>query len=171
MVIDESLNGILPVVEDFVNEELDDSDQNDLIEENDTEVHDEEGEESTETEGATSEEFDERLKRGKNTIPKIDLHEINEGDERYDNIGGDDVASVEEAEMKSSSDSINDNGGDLFSEFYASTCSGDSVYDIFKNEDEIITEYYNVWLNTNKRIRERRFIKIPYSGLPQDTNY
>ena len=99
------------------------------------------------------------------------MHEINEGDERYDNIGGDDVASVEEAEMKSSSDSINDNDGYLFSEFYASTCSGDSVYDIFKNEDEIITEYYNVWLNTNKRIRERRFNKIPYSGLPQDTNY
>ena len=46
------------------------------------------------------------------------------------NIGGENVASVEELEMGSSTDSVNYND-DLVSDFDASTCSGDNVYDIF----------------------------------------
>ena len=34
-------------------------------------------------------------------------------------------------------------------EFDASTCSGDSFYDIFDKEEEIITEVSIVWVNTN----------------------
>ena len=66
-----------------------------------------------------------------------------------DKIGDDDIASVEETEMSPSTVSVNGND-DLVSEFYASTCSGDNVYDIFENEDEIITENSIVWVNTNK---------------------
>ena len=54
--------------------------------------------------------------------------------------------------MRSSADSINDNNDDLVGGFDTSTCSGDSVYDIFDNEDDIITENYTVWFNTNKLI-------------------
>ena len=74
--------------------ELDYSNQNDLIEEKETGLHDEEGEESTETESATSKEVHGRLKREKFIIPSINSNEINEGDERHDNIGCDDVASI-----------------------------------------------------------------------------
>ena len=50
-----------------------------------------------------------------------------------DERGGKDVASVEEVEMRSrpTSEYVNDNG-DLVGEFYASTCSGDNFYDIFR---------------------------------------
>ena len=41
--------------------------------------------------------------------------------------------------MGSSTYSVNDNY-DLVSVFDASNCSGENVYDIFFNEDEIITE-------------------------------
>ena len=37
------------------------------------------------------------------------MHENCEGDKRNDNKGGDDVASVEAAEMRSSTDSVNEN--------------------------------------------------------------
>ena len=37
-------------------------------------------------------------------------------------------------------------------EFDASTCSGDSFYDIFDKEEKIITEALIVWVNTNKNI-------------------
>ena len=37
--------------------------------------------------------------------------------------------------MRSSTDSINENDDDLVGGFNASTCSGDSVYGIFENED------------------------------------
>ena len=50
--------------------------------------------------------------------------------------------------MRSSTDSVNDNDY-LVSGFDSSTCSGDNVYDIFENEDEIISEDSNVWVNTN----------------------
>ena len=40
--------------------------------------------------------------------------------------------------MRSSTDILNGNE-DLVSGFNASTCSGDNVYDIFDNEDKIIT--------------------------------
>ena len=54
--------------------------------------------------------------------------------------------------------------------FDASTCSGDSVYDIFDNADEINTKDYTVRVNNNKGIWEGRVIQIPYSDLPQDSN-
>ena len=41
--------------------------------------------------------------------------------------------------MESSTDSVNDNN-DLVSEFDASNCVGDNFYDIFENEESIITE-------------------------------
>ena len=97
------------------------------------------------------------------------MHEICEGDKINNNIGGDDVASVEELEMRSSKDSVNDND-DLVNLFDASTCLGDNVYDIFDNKDKIITEDLNVWVNTKRKIWEWRFIQITYSELPQDSN-
>ena len=66
------------MMEDCVNEESDDRNQNDFIEENETGVQHKEGEESTETESATSEEVCERLKTGKSTIPNININERNE---------------------------------------------------------------------------------------------
>ena len=77
------------------------------------------------------------------SLPK-NMHEIFEGDKRNDNIGGDDIALVEELEMISSTDSVNDND-DLFSGFDASTCLGDNIYDIFENEEKNITEDLNIW--------------------------
>ena len=100
----------------------------------------------------------------------INMHEIYEGDKIKDNIGGDDVSSAEESEMGSSTDYINDNDN-LVSGFDASTCSGDNVYDIFENDDEIINKDSIVWVYTNKRYWEWRIIKFPYSDLPQDSNY
>ena len=41
--------------------------------------------------------------------------------------------------MKSREYSVNYNDDDLVSGFDAFTCSGDSVYELFDNEDEIIT--------------------------------
>ena len=55
-------------------------------------------------------------------------------------------------------------------EFDASTCSGKNGYDIFENEDEIITNDSIVWVNTNRKIWEVRITKITYSDLPQDSN-
>ena len=46
--------------------------------------------------------------------------------------------------MRSSTDDVNDNKNDLVSGFDAFTFSGDSAYDIFDNEDKIITEDSNV---------------------------
>ena len=66
-------------------------------------------------------------------------------------MGDDDVVSVEEAEIRSSKDSVNGNKY-LVSGFDAPTCSGDNVHDIFDNEDKIITEDSIVWFNTNKTI-------------------
>ena len=51
------------------------------------------------------------------------------------------------------------NNDDLVSEFDASTYSGDSFYDIFDNEEEIITEGSVVWVKTNKNIWGGRVIK------------
>ena len=58
------------------------------------------------------------------------MHEICEGEKRNDDIDVDGVASVEEAEMRSSTDSVNINK-DLVVGFYASTCSDVNVYDLF----------------------------------------
>ena len=46
-------------------------------------------------------------------------------------VVSDDDASIEEVEMRSIEDYVDDNNENLFSEFDASTCSGDSVHDIF----------------------------------------
>ena len=73
--------------------------------------------------------------------------------------------------MMSITDSKNDNDDYLFSGFDAYNCSGDSVYDIFENEDYIITEDLNVWVNANKIIWEGRVIKITYSDLQKYSNY
>ena len=51
-------------------------------------------------------------------------------------------------------------------EFDASTCSGDSFYDIFDKEEEIISEGSIVWVNINKTIWEGGAIKIPFSDFP-----
>ena len=40
---------------------------------------------------------------------------------------------------RTSTNDVNDNN-DSISEFDVSTCPGDNFYDIFENEDEIITE-------------------------------
>ena len=85
-------------------------------------------------------------------------------------IGGDDVDSAEESETSQSKESVNVND-DSIREFDAPTCSGENVYDIFENQDEIITEDSIIWVNTNKTIWEGKVIKIPYSDLLQDYNY
>ena len=54
--------------------------------------------------------------------------------------------------MRSITDSVNENDDDLVSRFDASTCTGDNVYDMICNVEEMITEYYNVCVNTNKTI-------------------
>ena len=79
------------------------------------------------------------------------MHEICEGDKINDNIGDDDVYTVEETEMRSSTGSINGND-DVVSGFDASNFSGDNIYDILKNEGGIIAEDSIVWVNTNKTI-------------------
>ena len=86
------------------------------------------------------------------------MHEICVGDKRNDNIGGYYVSSLEEAEMRSSADSVNGDD-DLVSGFDATTCSVNNIYEIFDNKDGIIT----IW--------EGKAIKIPYSDLSQDSNY
>ena len=53
----------------------------------------------------------------------------------------------------------------------ASTCSGDNFYDIYENEEEIITKDSIVWVNTNITIWEGGVIKIPFSDFPEDFNY
>ena len=84
-------------------------------------------------------------------------------------IGDDYVALFEEAEIRSITGSVI--GYSLVSEFYASNVSGDNVYDIFGNEDGIITEDSIVWVIVNKKIWEGREIKVPYCDLPHDSNY
>ena len=68
--------------------------------------------------------------------------------------------------MRPYTGSVNGND-DSVSEFDASTCWGD----IFENDEKIITEDSIVWVDTNKRIKERSIIKINYIYLPQDSNY
>ena len=59
---------------------------------------------------------------------------------------------------------------DLY-EFDASTCSGDSFYDIFDKEEEIITEGSIFWVKTNKTIWQGRVITIPFSDFPEDAKH
>ena len=59
----------------------------------------------------------------------------------------------------------------MVSGFEKSPCPGDSVCDIFENEDAIITENYIVWVTTNKEIWKGELINIPFSDLTQDSNH
>ena len=69
-----------------------------------------------------------------------------------------------------STDSVNCND-DSVSEFDVSTCPGDSFYDIFENEEEIITEDSIFWVNTRILFWKGRFIKIFLNDSPEDSNY
>ena len=86
--------------------------------------------------------------------------------------GGDDNNLFEEAESSSrpSSEYLNKKD-DSVSEFNASTCSDDNFYDIFDNEEEIITGDSIVWVNTIKKIWEGRVIKIPFSDFPDHSKH
>ena len=86
-------------------------------------------------------------------------HEICEGEKVNDNIGGDDVDSVEEATMRSNKRSLY-GYDDLVSGFDAPTCSYDNFYDIFENEDETITEDSIVWVNTNECFGKEGSLKL-----------
>ena len=146
-------------MEECVNNELYDGNKNYLIEENKTKLHGVQGydiEVNLRRGGwinrnlsSTSGEVDDKNKRGEYAINEGNMHESFEGDKRNDNSGGDDVSLVEESEMRSSKDSVNDDD-DLVNGFDASTCSGDNIYGIFDNEDKTITEDLNGWVNTNK---------------------
>ena len=111
--------------------------------------------------------FMRNMKEVKISFLKIYINEICEGHWINDDIVGDDVTSVEEVEMRSSTDSENGND-DLISGFYASTCEGDNIYDVFENEDIIINEDSIFWFHNNKTIWKGMFVKIPYSYLPQN---
>ena len=69
-----------------------------------------------------------------------------------------------------SSKSVNDND-DSVGKFYSSIFPGEFFYDIFENEEEIVTEDSIVWINTNKLIWGVSFIKTPFSDLLEDSNY
>ena len=73
--------------------------------------------------------------------------------------------------MRSNADYVNNNDHNLVGGFDESTCPVDSVCDIFNNEDDIITEDFNVCFNANKATWQERVIKIPFSHLPQDSNH
>ena len=60
------------------------------------------------------------------------MYEICEGKKINNNIGGDDVDSVEESEIRSSIDCVNEND-DLVSVFDGSICSSGNVYEVFEN--------------------------------------
>ena len=76
------------------------------------------------------------------------MHENFEGDQNNYNICGDDVDLVREIEMRSSINVVNEND-ELVSGFDAYNSSGDNVYDIFDDEDKIITKDSIFWVNTN----------------------
>ena len=67
-------------------------------------------------------------------------------------MGAEDDNSVEESKIRSSAHNVNNNDDNLVSGFYEYTCSGDSVCDIFDNEDDIITEDSILRVKTNREI-------------------
>ena len=71
--------------------------------------------------------------------------------------------------MESSADSVNDGDENLVSGFDESTCSGDSVSEVFDNEDNIITEDSTILVNNNEEMFQGG-LRIPFSDLPQDSN-
>ena len=108
----------------------------------------------------------------KNETTYYEITTIGQGKGVIDEGVGKDVELYEETEISSriSSESLNEKY-DLVSEFDASICSGGNFYDIFENEEEIITEGSIVWVNTNKTIWEGRFIKIPFSDFLEDARH
>ena len=62
--------------------------------------------------------------------------------------------------MRSNEYYVTNNDDNMVSGFERSNCSGNSDCDIFENEDEIITEKYIVWVNTNKEICQGKVIKF-----------
>ena len=60
---------------------------------------------------------------------------------------------------------------DPVGEFDESTCSEENIYDVFENEEEIISEDSIVWFNTNKTNWKGRFIKIPFIDFLEDSNH
>ena len=68
------------MMKDYVNDELDDRNQNILNEENIIALDDEKGEQSTQIESSNSEKNDEKFSRVKGIIPNLNIDEINECD-------------------------------------------------------------------------------------------
>ena len=71
--------------------------------------------------------------------------------------------------MTSTADFVNDNYAILVSKFDESTTLGDSVYDIFEKNDDIITEYSIVWVNTyekNRRDGSLKFFFVTFHRIP-----
>ena len=69
---------------------------------------------------------------------------------------------------------VNNEKGDKdvdLDEIDESTCSGDTYYDIYDNEEGIITEDSIVWVNTNKNIWEGMVIKIYFSDVPENAKH
>ena len=65
------------------------------------------------------------------------MDEVCEGDKINDNIDGNDVGSIEEAEMRSSMDSVNGNEY-MVSEFDASTSSGDNFMTFLRTRTKLL---------------------------------
>ena len=92
---------------------------------------------TTDTKNSTSEEIDDKHNGEKEVIAKktLNLWRWKMNDYR----GGEDVASVKEVEMRLNTVSVYGNNA-LVNGFDASTFSGENIYDIFENENEIVTE-------------------------------
>ena len=75
--------------------------------------------------------------------------------EKYDEEReADETTDVYSTTIDESKGVVDKRGGKDFDldEFDASTCSGDSFCDIFENKNGIITDDYNVWVYTNKKM-------------------
>ena len=67
------------------------------------------------------------------------------------------------------SETVNYND-DSVCEFDVSTSSGDKFYDIFENEEEIISKDSIVWVKNNKCFGGDRVNKTPFGDLPEYSN-
>ena len=157
------------MIEDSVKQELDNSNQHNLQKET-KQVKMMKREKNQQNEIPNSEKVYEIISRGNGIISNVNFEEINEGDERCENMGAEDDNSVEESKIRSSAHNVNNNDDNLVSGFYEYTCSGDSVCDIFDNEDDIITEDSILRVKTNRAIWLGILIEIPFSDLPQYSN-
>ena len=64
-----------------------------------------------------------------------------------------------------------DGGKGVDNEEFDENVDLDEFYDIYDNEDENITKYSIVWVNTNKTIWEGRVVKIPFSEMSEYAKY